>query len=372
MMDPVRHARIALVLLAGLFASVSNWSRAEQISTLLPSSAEQAGKTTVSFSTCFTFPERTKNSDVERIDPANVDGYFWDVFSRLPEQVTVHPSENYFYFLDQVEGKEIRGNIRLPAGSRDLGILSFAYEEQIDAPEKGRGRGPISGAKYFTKKDGVSIRRADSLTYVVKVKEREVTFHLHELLQEPPRLFSLQSQEVFVERTFDESGMQFFLLFNTNKNYFFWVLNEEQEVPDRFLAIGKDLVIGSRTGFVFWRESTPQPRSILCMVSRKSVLSNDPFDGPFDQLADNDASQTRISEWMERAFPSLRGRIDCYGYYTDTAEPLRVALFCYGMYESPAEIVDFMNKARASNDPCEFISRSEMNVLDYGKVDEPK
>src|SRR5439155_14029478 len=99
-MDSFRPVRIALVLLAGVLASMAIRSWAEQISKLLLPPGGQAGGTVVSFNTCFTLPDRTKSSGVERIDPANVDGYFWDVFSRLPEQVTVYPSENYYYFCD--------------------------------------------------------------------------------------------------------------------------------------------------------------------------------------------------------------------------------------------------------------------------------
>jgi hypothetical protein len=60
---------------------------------------------------------------------------------------------------------------------------------------------------------------------------------------------------------------------------------------------------------------------------------------------------------MERAIPSIKGRIDKYGYYTDTARPSRVALSCYGTYYTQAEIIDFIKKARASPDPYQYVSR---------------
>ncbi|MEO8426978.1 MAG: hypothetical protein ABI651_07700, partial [Verrucomicrobiota bacterium] len=157
----------------------------------------------------------------EEVDPEDIDAYFWHVFSRLPEEVTVYPSENYYYFVDCIRGMQIWGNIRLPAGRRERGILSFAYAEFVEFPT---GSDPsLSRAKYFTEADALTIEEIDKFTYVVKFNRRSVRFRLHKISQEPPKLFSLRPDELFVERTFDESGIQFFLLFNTNRNYFSWV-----------------------------------------------------------------------------------------------------------------------------------------------------
>jgi hypothetical protein len=60
---------------------------------------------------------------------------------------------------------------------------------------------------------------------------------------------------------------------------------------------------------------------------------------------------------MERAFPSVRGRIDKYGYFKDAERPSRVALSCYGNYETHANVMDFVKRAKASPDPYHFISR---------------
>jgi len=302
-----------------------------------------------------------KETSDEWIDLANLDGYFRHVFSRLPSVVTVYPSENYCYFVDRIQGREIWGNIRLPAGDRDRGILSFAYEEQLDSPEGNAS--PITGAKYLTQADGITIQRIDPYTYSVDVNGRAVTFHLHKLFQEVPKLFSLRTNEVFIERTFDESGLQFFLLFDTRRNYFLWVLNEEETVPDVLEKISDDILIGSHTGFVFWSDAKQNGRKVLSMVSKKSVLRNDPFDGPFDQLADNDVRTAKIGEWMERAFPRLKGRIDEYGYYKNTKQPSRVALTCYGMYDRAAEVNAFVLKVKECSDPYECISKSGVMEL---------
>lgn len=292
----------------------------------------------------------------EGVDLEDVDAYFWHVFSRLPDEVTIYPSENYFYFVDHVAGRQVWGNIRLPAGRRERGVLSFGYSEFIEFPS-GYGQ-YLTRSKYFTEADGLLVKQGkDPFEWRVSYNKKTVTFHLHRLVQEPPKLFALRTNEAFIMRTFDESGIQFFLLFNTASNYFFWVLNEEERVPDTFTALDKDILVGRRTGFAFWVDGEKPPRKVLATIRKISVNRNDYYDGPFDQLADNYVEQTKISKWMERAIPSIKGRIDKYGYYTDVERPSRVALSCYGTYYTQADILEFVKKAKASPDPYHFISR---------------
>ena len=287
------------------------------------------------------------------VDLEDADAVFWHVFSQLPSEVTIYPSENYFYWVLYIEGRQVWGNIRLPAGRRERGVLSFGYSEFTEFPS---GPGSyLSRSKYFTEGDGLLIKEVDKFTYTVRYNKKEVTFHLHKLKTEPPKLFTLNTNETYIERTFDESGLQFFLLFNTERNYFFWALNEEEKVPDVFAALDKDVLVGRRTGFAFWID--PFGRKVLTTIRKISVTRNDYYDGPFDQLADNYADVNKISYWMERAIPTIKGRIDKYGYYTDVERPSRVALSCYGNYYTQAEILDFVKKAKASNDPYQYISR---------------
>lgn len=290
------------------------------------------------------------NADLE-----NPPAYFARVFAALPSEVTVYPSENYYYFTDFVAGRQIWGNVRLPAGQREKGILSFAYAEYFEFPTKPEKA--FHREKWLNAADGVTIEPLGKFTFRVRFQKRAVTFHLHRLAQLPPKQFPLRKNEVFIERTFDESGLQFFLLFNTERNYFFWVLNEEEKVPESFEAIERNVLVGRRTGFAFWIDREAARRKLLVAVRGLSVRRNDYFDGPFDQLADNDAEQTKISEWMVRSLPALEGRIDKFGYRTDTNEPTRVALSCYGMYETQEDILRLVAAAMASHDVYEHISR---------------
>ena len=294
----------------------------------------------------------------EGLDLEDIDAVFWNVFSRLPGEVTVYPSENYYYFILYVNGRHIWGNIRLAAGYRERGILSFAYFEFDEFPSVPKKPG-FTRSKLMDEENGVVIEKLDRFTYLVTYGEKTVKFHLHQIAQEPPTLFELGDREIFIERTLDESGYRFFLLFNEQKNYFIWVLNEEDGLTDIFDPANEegDIVIGRRSKFAFWVDKAHNDRKVLFGVRQLSVRRNDYYDGPFDQLADNYAAEVEISEYMQLAFPGVKGRIDKYGYYTDRQQPLRVAITPYTTYYTNGELEDFLARAKAAEDPYQYISR---------------
>ena len=291
----------------------------------------------------------------EDVDLEDTDAMFWRVFSGLPDEVVVYPSENYYYFIIYVDGRQIWGNIRLPAGRRDRGVLSFAYFEYRESPVRALDR--FSRNKFYTDADGLKIEEIDPFTYVVRYNGRAVTFNLNHLSQEPPNLFPLGDSEVFIERTFDESGYQYFLIFNEEKNYFLWVLNEEELVPDILERFDPDILVGRRSGFAFWVDQAHGNRKILTAILGQNATRNNYYDGPFDQLADNYVDQTRVSEYMIKASPSLEGRIDKYGYFMDTDRPSRVSISTYYVYWSEDALRQFSAGIRAADDPYFFISR---------------
>jgi len=285
-----------------------------------------------------------------KLDIEDIDGVFWFVFSNLPDQVYVYPTENYYYFIFYAAGRQFWGNIRLPPKEREQGMLVFAYFEFRETPSGGRG---FTRVKYFGPRDGVKIEKLERFKYKVTYKGKSVIFNLNQIEQEPPKSVKLREDEVFVERTFDESGYRFFLIFNKAKSYFLWILNEEEGVPDILDAIDDDVVVGRRSKFAFYLDRENN-RKILIGVSRISIMRNDYYDGPFDQLADNYAEETRISEYIQKAYPYTRGRIDKYGYFIDTPRPSRVAISPYYSYYSRSDLLRFVKRARKAEDIYHF------------------
>ena len=181
-------------------------------------------------------------------------------------------------------------------------------------------------------------------------------FNLHQLSQEPPKSFSLGQDEIFVMRTFDESGYQFFLIFNEKENYLFWVLNEEELVPDTLQPLQDDVLVGRRSGFVFLVDKPYDNRKVLAAIRGANATVNNYYDGPFDQLADNYVDQTNISKYLKLVSPTLEGKIDKYGYYTDREISSRVAVSPYYVYFNEKELNWFINLVKNSEDPYKIIS----------------
>jgi len=291
--------------------------------------------------------------DLDVHNPYEVFSY---IFSRLPDEVTVYPSENYFYFFLYADGIQWSGNMRLPARTRADGDLSFAYFEFEDFPLGTRSGD--SHAKMLNEPDGVLVREQSRFIWEVEYEGKIVEFHLNELRQDRPRSFVLDQNEVFIQRTFDESGLQWFLIFNRALNYFSWILNEEEQVPELISEFEENpnYYIGRKSGFLFWNDAEHNNRKVLMAIRRASVQRNDYYDGPFDQLADNYAAETNVSEFMQRAYPDTRGNVDTYGYYLDSENSLRVAISPYYTYGEHEDIHAYLTLFEGTSDPMHFIS----------------
>ncbi len=292
---------------------------------------------------------------VDSLDLEDVDEVFSHIYSKLPEEVHVYPSENYYYFKLYIDKRQIWGNIRLPANIRDDGILSFAYFEFKESQYVTEPR--IKLSKFYSAADGVVVQEVDPFKWSVEYKGKEVIFNLHQLSQEPPKLFDLGEDEIFIMRTFDESGYQWFLLFNEERNYLFWVLNEEEYIPDYLEPLADDLVVGRRSGFAFYVDFEHNYRKVLAAILGDNATVNNYYDGPFDQLADNYVDDTNIAEYLQLAIPTLEGRIDKFGYYLDKDGSSRVAVSPYYVYFSSIDLQLYMDRLRESEDPFQLISQ---------------
>lgn len=282
---------------------------------------------------------------------------FEAVFARLPAEVRVWPTENYYYWQLASDGRWLQGNLRLPAGGPDRGALAIAYGEPLEFLDDSERAQRLAVSKTFGPADGVDVRRSDPLTVEVTYSGRTVTFRLNPLAQEPPPGAQLGTGERLVQRTQDESGLRFFLLYHTIGRHFFWILDESDPPPESFRSLADEVVIGRRTGFVFWAQPTHGGRKVLASVRRASLQRNDYHDGPFDQLADNFVTGDGLRPLLEEAMPWLRGRVDPWGYILDGPSPRRVALTVHGTHDKPAEALALIHAAQQRVDPLGFIAR---------------
>ncbi len=265
------------------------------------------------------------------------------VLAQLPDQVPVLPTEHYCYWEGVSEGRPVRGNLRFANGLRERGELAFSFTSEKH-----------SSSPHFTKADGVILTCDDAFNVRLEFQQRTIHFNLHQLPQTPPAAGQLLEDEQFVERTCDECGLQFYLIYHRTGKFFNWVLDDATLGKLQFAKLNENLLHETRTDFVFY--ATPQ-RKLLVGVKRSHVEQNTPFDGPFDQLADNYAEGSGRKRLLELAVPECLGRIDAWGNYLDTAKPQRVGLVPYLIYGELAEISAFLSQRPSSVLLERYVSR---------------
>ncbi|MEA2203709.1 MAG: hypothetical protein QOE77_485 [Blastocatellia bacterium] len=278
-------------------------------------------------------------SSVDLKSPQDV---FRFVFANLPDEVTIYPTENHYYFEFSADGKTIKGNVEISADRRDRGEIIFAYDEVNAFAGAPNG---LSGAVVLSNQDGIEVRRTNPFRYELTCRGKTVAFNLNQLDQKLPHRIHLTDDEIFVGHVFDESGLKFFLVFNQKHQHLFWLLDDEA-MPETLTSNGNGLLIGNRSAFAFY-DDKPNQRKILIGVSQDELQRNSWYDGPFDQLPDNYIAngQVEVKKYMQAAYPYARGKINEFGIFADDPES-RVAITSYRFYERTTELGDLIAAAR--------------------------
>jgi hypothetical protein len=244
------------------------------------------------------------------LDTNDMMAVFAYVMSKLPERVKVYPTENYYYFWFIHNGIRYAGNIRLDASNRDDGKVVFAYFEDTsvwyeDADVK---------HKILDAADGVKLEKVEDLVYRLSYRDKSVTFALNDLRGAKPPPGALAPDEIFLGPIFDESAIQFYLVFNKKLKIFQYVLNEAAPLPDQFFSpkARNRITIGKRTGFAFYQDHQLK-RRILIGAYEGNMRANNYFDGPFDQLPDNFLEGDILRQAILQVRPQLKGKIDRFG-----------------------------------------------------------
>jgi len=186
-------------------------------------------------------------------------------------------------------------------------------------------------------------------------------------------------------RTMDESGVPFVLVFNQNSNDFLWILDEDRKEANQISNIKyQNFELEKRTSFAFYNDEKNN-RKVLIGVYAENIKRNNYFDGPFDQLADNEIEKRNkesekmrkreseeaknhkssssseaasrevtiadgilnFKKYIELTYPYIRGRIDEYGHLLGRDGKVlttRVAITPYYIYESLSDLEDFIGK----------------------------
>jgi hypothetical protein len=342
----LRLAALTLVLAAVLAAVLADTARGEDLPRLQTNEAE--------------INEAARNTALAIDDRMAVFGF---VLGSLPARVNVYPTENYYYFGFVHGGTPHAGNIRLAAADRDLGKLHFGYFQAAS----GWHDDAVEVYAVLDARDGVTVEKIEPLAYRVTYRDKSVVFALNDLSDVRPPRQAIGADERFIGPVFDESGVRFFLVYNTRLRIFHFVLDETVAVPDRLAPLpGFDrILIGRRTGFAFYREHR-HGRKILIGAFQGNVQVNNYFDGPFDQIPENFIRGDAFRDALIAVEPDLKGRINQLGMLADGA---RYAITPYLHYRRPGDLAVFHRCATSRRVPpadyhaCFVIEQGDGKVL---------
>lgn len=314
-----RHFRV-LAAMAGLFAAVT------------AATAQNPERPTLHLHEGYV-EELTRTTTLAIDDPLAV---FAFVLNSLPDRVKVYPTENYYYFSFIHNGTPYGGNIRIEMDEGDKVSLHFGYYEtegewRLETPRK---------HVVFDASQGVTLEKIEPLVYRVSYGGKRVVFALNDLSQVKPPAGAVAPGEKFIGPIFDDSGIRFFLVYNSKLKIFFYILDETVKVAEELFPYeGTDrILVGKRTGFAYYRDHKLD-RKILIGVLDTNVRLNNYFDGPFDQLPDNFIEGETLREAILEVEPSLKGKIDRFGRAPDGE--VRYSIVPYLQYFELSELDAF-------------------------------
>lgn len=255
------------------------------------------------------------------------------VFRNLDDEVTIYPSENYYYFNLTLRGKALSGAFNLDVLTRDSGILGFGFVERLEDRRSAVGRYTPTWQRMLGPEDDVYVTRVDDSRYKVSYEGKTVIFNLHNIDTARPVKARLTADEEYVGPSFDESGLKFFLIYNKAIRKLYWVLNEDGYVAEEFTPLSYHVMLGDRTEFAFYPDSINN-RKILVGVQGLNIGHNNWFDGPFDQLPDNlvKAGKIDLRKYLESHLGYEPGTLDIYGNFIKKKGAARAAVSPYTAY----------------------------------------
>lgn len=265
------------------------------------------------------------------LDLANPVDVFEYILTSSAADIHVGPTENYAYFKFYAQGLEWQGNMRLETDKGASDKIHFAYFV-VPAPWHDQELGEY---RTFDASDGVTITQNSRFDYSLSYKETTRRFLLNDIsaVELPAELRG--PDELYLGKANDESGLNFYLMFDTKALEFAYVLDEQAPMLDQLTNMfdaNPKFQVGIRTGFVFLKEETPK-RTRLIGVYEGNVLRNNYFDGPFDQLPDAYDGDITVRGAFSMIDPEFAQEIDKLGNFIEQ-EGSRIVIAPYVSYWS--------------------------------------
>jgi hypothetical protein len=308
--------------------------------------------------------EVTRPTELAVEDPMAV---FAFVLDSLPERVNVYPTENYYYFSFFQGGVKYAGNIRIEPNDEGGQTVHFTYFEEASEWHENVSLKHI----VLDASRDVTIEKLDRFAYRIGYKGKSVVFMLNDLSGATPPAAVVAPDETFIGPIFDESGIRFFLLYNSKLRDFHYILDETHPVADMFVPskLTDRILIGTRTGFAFYRDHRRE-RKILIGVYEGNMRLNTYFDGPFDQLPDNFIKGETLRNAIVQVQPSLKGHIDRLG--SDPGGEVRFMIDPYLPYRKIDDLYLYHRCASSRTHSANYYDCFVFNKLERAAARNPR
>jgi hypothetical protein len=267
------------------------------------------------------------------LDTGDPGGVLEFVLSATDPAITVYPTEGYYYFEFQNGPQLVKGNIRFDVEMAAKGKLAFAYYTPTIY-----GAGEASTFfRWMSSDDGLELSTVSPFEYRLNYRGIQRRVHIFDGTDDRNGRRPVGRHEQYLGPVFDESGVRFHLVFSNRSNRFAYVRNDNLGPAEGYTQLNgsNTISVGDRTSFVYALDRE-NDRYILIGVRYINLRLNNYFDGPFDQLPDRFMDGVLIQQLIEKATPSLRGRIGPRGIFL-AEDDTRVAIAPYREYLSIEE-----------------------------------
>ncbi len=270
------------------------------------------------------------------------------IFKSMNNKIIINNSENYYYYEFLLNGRHFKGNIGLLINERDNNTLSIGCEEVTNIEEKYYK--PISIEKALNINDGLSLEKLNINNYIINYKGKKIEVIIDEKLFNSKSYNKLNSSYQFIGKSFDDSGLTFNLCYNDSLKHFLYTLDEvEKSNLSHFVKLNSNIVIEIRTGFAFYKNYFND--KILIGVLKKNEIANNLYDGPFDQLPDNQILESKINlgKLIKDSNINYTDDIDIYGNFENNNE-YRVAISAYYSYNNIEDLMNHFYEFQSNNE----------------------
>ncbi len=252
----------------------------------------------------------------------------------------VYPSEGYYYYEFMNGATPIKGNFRFDIKLRNQGKVAFTFysdwKRATDQPS-------VNNYWVLGAKDGLILTKNSEFRYQLSYRGESAAVIIYDAKSELDTEHDLGKNEEYVGPIFDESGIRFHLIFDRSNNSFLYVLNEDFNQAEHFVAVddNQDILLGLRSKFAYFNDKKNK-RLILIGVDLANIQNNTYYDGPFDQLPDSFVDPVHLQELIEKYEPRLLGKIGPYGDFLDEEES-RYAIMPYMEYQFEEQLLKYLS-----------------------------